>query len=154
MPTITDRSSVPPEGWQYPAIAGPNIKSSAYANLYSFVARHYRANGQEPPTREAVDLWVCANLRVRCAEGREPYRNKFTDPPTFLSRGLPSPAWPLLLRPFKLLAQDGDRGLGDIIYRTIGPANSDAFKTWYRGVFGRNCGCDERQNALNEEFPL
>ena len=66
----------------------------------------------------------------------------------------PGPAWPLLLAPIKLLAQPGDRGLGDIIARTIGPVGGEAYKGWYKTIFGRSCGCADRQATLNTRFPL
>lgn len=62
--------------------------------------------------------------------------------------------WPLALKSLKLLAQPGDRGLGDIITRTIGPLGGDAFKTWHLKIFGRSCGCDVRQESWNARYPL
>lgn len=64
------------------------------------------------------------------------------------------PEWPVLLRPMKLLAQPGDRGLGDIIAREIGPLGGDAFKAWYKTIFGKSCGCDTRQENWNTLYPL
>lgn len=154
MPTIRTPDVVPSEGWQYPAVAGPNIKSPDYRQLYGRVANHYRVNGKEPPSREAVDLWLCENIAVRCDEGGAVFRNKLTDPPSFLSRGMKSPDWPMILRPFKLMAKEGDRGLGDIVLRVIGPSNSTAFKSWFKSIFGKDCGCDKRQITLNQEYPL
>jgi hypothetical protein len=62
--------------------------------------------------------------------------------------------WPLLLQPFKLMARPGDRGLGDIIERVIGPVGGDAYKAWYLKVFGVPCGCTRRSDNLNQRFPL
>jgi len=62
--------------------------------------------------------------------------------------------WPLLLRPMKLLAKPTDRGLGDIVERTIGPVGGDAYKLWYRTTFGKTCGCTKRKDNLNERYPL
>lgn len=62
--------------------------------------------------------------------------------------------WPLFLRPVKLLARDGDKGLGDIIARTIGPIGGDKYKAWYLRTFGRPCGCEIRQEDLNARYPL
>lgn len=63
--------------------------------------------------------------------------------------------WPLILRPMKLLAKSTDRGLGDIIERTIGPIGGEAYKQWYEKIFGKPCKkCDKRQNNLNIRFPL
>ncbi len=62
--------------------------------------------------------------------------------------------WPTLLIPLKLLAKEGDRGAGDIIARTIGPIGGEAFKKWYKRLFEKDCGCGNRQEALNTRWPL
>lgn len=62
--------------------------------------------------------------------------------------------WPMVLIPLKLLAKEGDSGAGDIIARTIGPVGGDAFKKWYKALFGKDCGCGNRQEALNRRWPL
>jgi len=62
--------------------------------------------------------------------------------------------WPLVLGPLKLLAKEGDRGAGDIIARVIGPIGGEAFKKWYRQLFGADCGCGKRQEFLNLKWPL
>jgi hypothetical protein len=63
-------------------------------------------------------------------------------------------AWPSILLPLKAAAQPGDRGAGDIIARTIGPIGGTVFKTWYRAMFHRDCGCGHRQEILNARWPL
>lgn len=62
--------------------------------------------------------------------------------------------WPIFLKPFKLLAQPGDKGLGDIVARTVGPIGGDAYKAWYKTIFNRTCGCTERQDQLNQRYSL
>jgi hypothetical protein len=62
--------------------------------------------------------------------------------------------WPAALLPLKVLAKPGDRGAGDIIARVIGPIGGYAFKTWYRRMFGTDCGCGHRQEVLNARWPL
>ena len=63
-------------------------------------------------------------------------------------------AWPAVFLPLKLLARPEDKGLGDIIARTIGPLGGDAFKSWHLKTFGKSCGCNARQEAWNARFPL
>lgn len=80
-------------------------------------------------------------------------------PPTYVLHqnkpiGLPSKDWPILLRPMKLLAQPTDKGLGDVVERTIGPVGGDAYKLWYKATFGKTCGCTKRKDNLNERYPL
>lgn len=65
-----------------------------------------------------------------------------------------APDWPLLLRPLKARAQPGDRGLGDIVARVVGPVGGNTFKAWHNRVLKRACGCEARQEALNAQFPL
>lgn len=62
--------------------------------------------------------------------------------------------WPLVLKPLKLLAKDGDRGMGDIVERMIGKDNSKDFQEWFRKHFGVACGCNERKEYLNQRYPL
>lgn len=87
MKTIRDTSTVPTEGWQYPAISGPPIYTRNYSLLYGLVVEHYRSNGAEPPSEQAVIDWQCDNLFLPCYESntREPLINRFT-------QGLPPPA--------------------------------------------------------------
>jgi hypothetical protein len=62
--------------------------------------------------------------------------------------------WPTVLLPLKVMAVPEDRGAGDIIARVIGPIGGDTFKIWYRRLFGRSCGCGNRQEVLNRRWPL
>lgn len=151
---IKDHSSPPEQGFQYPAISGPNLKSFSFPQLCGKVNQHYSANAQPAPSCDDVLKWICDNQQVECYDGRIRYRNLFTDPPSFAQRGLKSPNWPVLLLPLKLLAKEEDKGLGDIVARVIGPIGGDAYKVWFERIFGKPCGCQERQESLNIEFPL
>lgn len=62
--------------------------------------------------------------------------------------------WPMWAKALKLLAKPEDKGIGDVIRRTIGEENSDAFKKWYKSVTGKNCGCSGRQEYWNRIYPL
>lgn len=48
--------------------------------------------------------------------------------------------------------EPGDRGLGDTVARRLGKGG-ERFKVWFHAVFGRSCGCVDRQEWLNREFP-
>ena len=154
--TIRDTNTTPRERyWPFPSVEdGKELKSNSWMNLKNEVLQHYRANGRTVPTEQEIIDYVCRNVSVPCYEGREPFRNSWTDPVSFTQRGLKSPNWPLLLQPFKLLAKEGDRGLGDIVHRVIGESTSEKYKQWHLKIFGKPCGCSERQNTLNIEFPL
>ncbi len=123
-------------------------------NLKREVSLHYKANGREVPGEQEVIRYACDNLTIPCFEDGRVYRNRFTDAPTYAQRGKKSPDWGFMLNPLKLLAKEGDRGMGDIIERTIGPVGGEAYRRWWVKIFGKPCGCKERQESLNIEFPL
>lgn len=144
-----------PEKWRFPAVDGSDIVSNSFMVLKLEVSRHYTANGRPVPTDQEITDYLCRNVAVECYDGNEIFRNRFTDPPAQIERtGKPTPNWPLLLQPLRLLAKPGDKGLGDIVARTVGPIGGAAYKIWYERIFGRPCGCSERQNTLNLEYPL
>lgn len=65
----------------------------------------------------------------------------------------PFEQWPAWAKGIALLKTDADKGVGDTVYRTIGPDTSAAFKTWFILLFGRSCGCAKRHVKWNAEFP-
>ena len=64
----------------------------------------------------------------------------------------PFSQWPGWAKGIALLKTDADRGVGDTVYRTIGPDTSAAFKTWFLLIFKRSCGCSARKERWNNEF--
>lgn len=79
-----------------------------------------------------------------------------TPPPVAVNRKIET--WPrnpfgMFARGFKLLRTPEDTGLGDTISRLVGPVGGDAYKKWFLEVFGKPCGCSERQEHLNKLFP-
>lgn len=152
---IRDTKTTPRErAWAYPDVNGGEISANSHMNIFREVEMHYRANNMPVPTEQEITKFLCDNLTIPCFEGREVYRNRFSDPPTFAQRGKPSPDWGFLLTPLKLMAKDGDRGLGDILARIVGPIGGDLFKVWYKKIFGKTCGCQERQEDWNLQYPL
>lgn len=153
--SIRDTKTTPKEKrWTYPDVNGGEISENSYMNIRRAVAEHYKANGRPVPSDEEVTKYLCDNLTIPCFEGREIYRNRFTDPVSYASRGAKSPKWPFILQPLKAFAKEGDRGLGDIIERMVGPVGGDAYKKWHLKIFGKPCSCSERQDSLNLDFPL
>lgn len=155
MLTIRDTNTTPREKrWEYPSVDGGLLTANSYMNLRREILMHYQANGKPVPTDEEVTLYLCENLTVPCYDGPTAFRNRFTDPPTFAQRGKPSPDWGVMLNVMKLMKKEEDRGLGDIIARVIGPIGGDVFKAWYKKIFGKSCGCSERQDEWNATYPL
>lgn len=66
---------------------------------------------------------------------------------------IPRDQWPAWAKLIALAAKPEDIGVGDTVERTIGKANSAAFKTWFLAAFGRPCGCATRQAAWNATYP-
>ncbi len=86
-------------------------------------------------------------------------------PPTTTPRGgkipvaqpiqpIPRKEWPMWAKALAMIAKPEDKGIGDVIARTIGSENSEAFKKWYKATTGTDCGCTGRQRRWNIEYPL
>ncbi len=63
-------------------------------------------------------------------------------------------AWPLWAKALGMIAKPEDKGIGDVVARTIGQENSEAFKKWFKSTTGKDCGCTGRQRRWNMEYPL
>ncbi len=155
MLTIRDKKTTPRErAWVFPGLNGSTVSSNSHMNLMREIVHHYRANGQPVPDEETITKYLCDNLTIPCFDDGKPYRNQHTDTPTFAKRGKPSPDWGFLLNPLKLVAKEGDKGLGSIVERVVGPIGGSAFKIWFRRIFGRDCGCKERKEDWDLTYPL
>ncbi len=62
--------------------------------------------------------------------------------------------WPIWAKALALLAKPEDKGVGDVVLRTIGETNSDKFKAWHKLTFGKDCNCKARQKQWNIQYPL
>ncbi len=141
--TIRDKSVIGSDGWRYFISEKLGyVTAGSYPQLLLRIRERCQSNGVETPSEETVQQWCCDNLEIQCTENGQLYDNQYADRKN----------WPLILRPMRLLAKDGDKGLGDIVARNI--PKGDAFKAWFRSTFGRSCGCDSRTNWLNANFPL
>lgn len=65
---------------------------------------------------------------------------------------IPFNKWPLWAKIAAKASNETDKGLGDTIARTVGPFGGDAYKKWFKIVFGADCGCEMRQEAMNETY--
>lgn len=66
---------------------------------------------------------------------------------------VPFDKWPLLVKMAAMGKADVDMGVGDTIARIVGPAGGDLFKAKFKELTGRDCGCADRQLALNQMYP-
>ncbi len=67
---------------------------------------------------------------------------------------IPYHNWPLWAKTLVLLAKPEDKGIGDVVLRTIGETNSYKFKAWHKLTFGKDCNCAARQARWNAQYPL
>ncbi len=67
---------------------------------------------------------------------------------------IPRKEWPVWAKALAMISKPEDKGIGDVIARTIGAENSEAFKKWYKATTGKDCGCTGRQRRWNIEYPL
>ncbi len=70
------------------------------------------------------------------------------------SAPVPRDKWPGWARVIATRATPEDKGIGDVIARTIGDERSEKFKAFYMVTFGKPCGCDGRQKLWNQKYPL
>ncbi len=69
-------------------------------------------------------------------------------------QSIPLKDWPLWAKALAMIAKPEDKGIGDVVARTIGAENSEAFKKWFKATTGKDCGCTGRQRRWNIEYPL
>lgn len=58
----------------------------------------------------------------------------------------------LLSSRLSMLRKPGEKGIGDTVARIFAKFGGDKFK-WVFKQLNINCGCEDRQKALNERFP-
>lgn len=68
-------------------------------------------------------------------------------------RTKPVSEWPRWAKMLARRKRDGEAGIGDTILRMIGKDRSDRFKAWFKRWVGVDCGCSDRQNWLNRQYP-
>ena len=72
-------------------------------------------------------------------------------PPRQPADPLPAEQWPRVVKILAKLAKAGEAGAGDTTARIFGNAGG-AFKVWFKRIFGKSCGCGDRQQWMNERF--
>ncbi len=75
---------------------------------------------------------------------------QFGEPPKFVQRD----QWPMWAKALAMKSTPEDKGIGDVVARTIGPETSGAFKAFYEMTFGKPCGCTGRQKLWNQKYSL
>jgi hypothetical protein len=73
--------------------------------------------------------------------------------PAIRVRQVPNEEWPKWAKDLAMDRQPLDNGIGDTVAHIIGDTKSAAFKNWFVKIFGRTCGCTERQRWLNQKYP-
>lgn len=61
--------------------------------------------------------------------------------------------WPTMARMVAKLRRPEDKGLGDTVARNIKWLKGDTLASWYKKLTGKDCGCSDRQQALNTDYP-
>jgi hypothetical protein len=69
------------------------------------------------------------------------------------SAAMPRDEWPSWVNAIAAMKNDSDKGVGDTIQRVVGPVGGDSFKRWFQTIFHKSCGCTERQEAFNNQYP-
>ncbi len=85
------------------------------------------------------------------------FQDKFAPPHPISDKvvqPIPRKDWPLWAKALAMIATPEDKGIGDVVARTIGAENSEAFKKWFKATTGKDCGCTGRHARLNRDYPL
>lgn len=72
---------------------------------------------------------------------------------TMPTAGVPRDQWPAWANELAGRSIPADSGIGDVIARTLGKCGS-VFKSAFKKLTGRDCGCGNRQAKLNAMYPL
>ena len=107
------------------------------------------------PLRQRICAGTCACL----VDGRDIIEHAAAaDCPKGYHDGVPLPEpreqWPLAAKLLAKAARPGDVGLGDVVQRLAAGIGGETYKVWYTRLTGRPCPCGQRQDALNQLFPL
>ena len=65
---------------------------------------------------------------------------------------VPRSEWPFAVAKMTVFAKPEDAGVGDIVARKLGKTG-EAFKAFMKSI-GIDCGCQQRQEWLNQRYPL
>lgn len=144
---LNNRNEVVPGGFRYrQGETGFLVTGPSWKDLLVNVQKHRMANNIPIGSNFEQDIEnaVCAGAPPNWCSDNNPNR----------TAEVPRPEWPLWAKELTTFAQPGDRGVGDIIARTIGPIGGDLFKSWFQKIFNKPCGCTERQESLNLQYPL
>jgi len=86
----------------------------------------------------------------------QPIDQSIRPPARSLTRphAIPESDWPLWAKAIKRLAKPEDRGIGDVLHRTIGPKTAMDSNAGFKATFNKDCGYAGRQARYNRLYPL
>jgi hypothetical protein len=96
-----------------------------------------------------------ADIIVHATSGQCPI-GLFTTPEAAMTAGTRATdraQWPALARTIAVLRREGDAGIGDTVARCLHLVGADTIAKAYELITGRECGCSDRQAALNAIYP-
>lgn len=144
---LNNPNEVPPGGFRYfQAETKFLVTAPSWKDLLARVQAHRMANVIPIGSNfdQEIQDAVCAQAPPETCTDNNPNRTP----------EVPKAEWPLWALEVAKRAQPGDTGVGDIIARTVGPIGGDLFKSWFQTIFSKSCGCTERQESLNLQYPL
>ncbi len=152
---LNNPGEVPPKAWPEQkeqgfafkhGETGQLIVAPSWKDLLTRVQRFYRANNFPigGNFEQEIQDQLCGQLPGNYCTDNNPNR----------TAEVARADWPEWATLVALKAQPGDRGVGDVVARIVGPFGGDLFKSWYQKIFNKPCGCQERQENLNALYPL
>lgn len=153
---LNNLDTVPPKifpwqdrGWAYVQAEIPEpqgrIQASSWKELLVAIKR-FRVSNSLPIELlfdDNIEQWIAARVPQNF---------------TALHNGSPNitvakTEWPAWAKSIALLKNDEDIGVGQTAERVLGPLGGDKFKEWFQKMTGRPCGCGERRDLWNAQYP-
>ncbi len=104
--------------------------------------------------QEAISKFIYGKTVMTNASQNEPTHTPMGMKITEIIQPIPRKDWPIWAKALAMLFRPEDKGIGDVVARTVGAENSEAFKKWFKATTGKDCGCTGRQRRWNIEYPL
>ena len=106
---------------------------------------HHKASCVRGPRTHSPG--ICARCEKYTPSDRE--RVPLTIKSTSKPQPIPRAEWPLLARVVARLKNDTDIGVGTTLERLIAHVGGEFYKTAFKSLTGRSCGCTDRRKHLD-----
>lgn len=108
-------------------------------------------------TPEGDSIEIDESQANKILQGQPPLNSvveaSMTIPISFEQKPVPKEQWPQWAILISKGKSETDKGVGDTAARTLGLFGGDLFKSAYKKLTGKDCGCCEQQESWNTLYP-